>query len=63
MSIIQELENKPSKLHFWTEDEMDTLKRYYGKYPVKELLPRLPNRNEGTIRHMAVKLKLTKKKN
>jgi hypothetical protein len=62
MAIIQELENKTKKLHFWTEDEIDTLKRYYGKFPVKELLPHFPSRNTNTITQMAIKLKLTPKK-
>lgn len=59
MAIIQDLETKPVKLHFWTEDEIDTLKRYYGKFPVKDLLPYLPSRNINTITKMAMKLKLT----
>ncbi len=59
MAIINELETKPTKLHFWTDDEIDTLKRYYGKFPVKELLPYFPSRNTNTITKMAAKLKLT----
>jgi len=33
----------------WTEDEMDTLTRYYKKVPVGTLMKYLPGRTKGAI--------------
>jgi hypothetical protein len=62
MAIIQELENKQKSPHYWSDDEIDTLQRYYGKFPLKEILPYLNNRSNCNVRQKAKSLGLTIKK-
>jgi hypothetical protein len=62
MAIIPEFESRPnSKQTPWSDDEIDTLKRYYHKVTEKELIPHLNNRRAGAIRVKAHELGLSKK--
>ena len=63
MSVISELENKLTAKRIWSEDEIDTLKRYYSKCSVKDIMPYLNGRTEGTIRVKANELGISKKRN
>ena len=62
MAVIPELEDKITKKLEWSEDEIDTLKRYYTKIAEKDLVPYLKNRSVGAIRVKAHELGLTKKR-
>ena len=62
MAIIPELEGKNTRKSIWSEDEIDTLKRYYSTIAEKDLIPYLNNRNAGAIRVKAHELKLSLKK-
>ena len=62
MSLIPELENRVTKKRRWSTDEIDTLRRYYGKIAEKELQPHLDNRTLGAIRVKALELGLSDKK-
>jgi hypothetical protein len=62
MGIIPELEDKITKKLEWSDDEIDTLNRYYPKIAEKDLVPHLKNRNVGSIRVKAHELGLTKKR-
>ena len=63
MAIIPEFENRPiTKKVEWSEDEIDTLKRYYQRVTEKELMPYLNNRRPGAIRVKAHELGLSKKR-
>jgi hypothetical protein len=41
----------------WTDDEIDTLQRYYKKVPIKDLMRYLPGRTHGAIRVEVCELK------
>jgi hypothetical protein len=58
--IIKEFEGReyPESYKRWTEDEIDTLKRYYGKVLVREIAPYLKNRSQTSIRYKAHELGL-----
>lgn len=56
-----EKREKPTKT-IWTEDEIDTLKRYYPKVKAKELQPYLRDKSLIQIYQKAVNLGLTSKK-
>ena len=62
MGIIPELENRITKKSEWSDDEIDTLKRYYPTIAESDLVPHLKNRNVGAIRVKAHELGLTKKR-
>jgi len=62
MGIIPELENRITKKSEWSDDEIDTLKRYYPTIAESDLVPYLNNRNIGAIRVKAHELGLTKKR-
>jgi hypothetical protein len=62
MAIIPELEGKITKKTDWSEDEIDTLNRYYPKIAEKDLIPYLNNRTAGSIRVKAHELGLSKKR-
>ena len=62
MGIIPELENRITKKSDWSDDEIDTLKRYYSTIAESDLVPYLKNRNVGAIRVKAHELGLTKKR-
>jgi len=62
MAVIPELEDKITKKLEWSDDEIDTLKRYYTKIAEKDLVPYLKNRSVGAIRVKAHELGLTKKR-
>jgi hypothetical protein len=59
MAIIPELEGKTTKKRDWSDDEKDTLKRYYKNIAEKDLVPYLKNRSVGAIRVKAKELGLT----
>ena len=46
----------------WKNDEIDTMKRYYQKVKVKELIPFLQNKTEFQIHQKAARLGLTTKR-
>jgi hypothetical protein len=53
MAVIPELEELTKSANMkkdWTDDEKDTLLRYYNKVPVEDLMRYLPGRSEGAIR-------------
>ena len=62
MGVILELEDRITKKLEWSDDEIDTLTRYYPTIAEKDLIPHLKNRNEGAIRVKAHELGLTKKR-
>ena len=62
MGIIPELENRITKKSEWSDDEIDTLKRYYSTIAESDLVPYLKNSNVGAIRVKAHELGLTKKR-
>jgi len=62
MVVIPELEDKITKKLEWSEDEIDTLKRYYPRIAEKDLVPHLKNRSVGAIRVKAHEMGLTKKR-
>ena len=62
MGIIPELENRTTKKLEWSDDEIDTLKRYYPTIAEKDLIPYLKNRTVGAIRVKAHELGLSKKR-
>ena len=62
MGIIPELENRTTKKLEWSDDEIDTLKRYYPTIAEKDLIPYLKNRTVGAIRVKAHELVLSKKR-
>jgi hypothetical protein len=62
MVVIPELENKITKKLGWSDDEIDTLKRYYPTIAEKDLIPHLKNRTVGAIRVKAHELGLSKKR-
>jgi hypothetical protein len=62
MAIIPELENKITKKLCWSEDEIDTLKRYYPTIAERDLIPYLNNRSVGSIRVKAHELGLSKRR-
>ena len=62
MGIIPELENRTTKKSEWSDDEIDTLKRYYPTIAEKDLIPYLKNRAVGAIRVKAHELGLSKKR-
>jgi len=61
MAIIPELEaiSKPpaEPRKDWSEDELDTLSRYYRKVPTDDLIRFLPGRTPGAIRVKVCELK------
>ena len=62
MGVIPELEDRITKKLEWSDDEIDTLKRYYPTIAERDLVPYLKNRTEGAIRVKAHELGLTKKR-
>ena len=62
MGVIPALEDRITKKLGWSDDEIDTLKRYYPTIAEKDLVPYLKNRNKGAIRVKAHELGLTKKR-
>jgi hypothetical protein len=62
MGVIPELEDRITKKLEWSDDEIDTLKRYYPTIAEKDLVPHLKNRSVGAIRVKAHELGLTKKR-
>ncbi|MCJ7698595.1 MAG: hypothetical protein MUO73_09745 [Thermoplasmata archaeon] len=59
---IRELEKREKKKSAtWSDDEIDTMNRYYTKVKAKELKPYLKNKTELQIHQKAIKLGLTRK--
>jgi len=56
-----EKREKPARV-VWKNDEIDTMKRYYQKVKVKELIPFLQNKTEFQIYQKAARLGLTTKR-
>ncbi len=54
---LEELAKKQLIKPSYTDDEVDTICRYYNRVPVKELLKYLPGRTYGALRVKVQELK------
>jgi hypothetical protein len=60
MALIPELEDLSKQSlnkRDWSEDDLDTLNRYYKKVPIEDLMKYLPGRTPGAIRVKVHELK------
>jgi len=62
MKIPEFEKREKSARVIWSNDELDTMKRYYQKVKAKELIPFLKDKTEFQIHQKATRLGLTIKR-